>query len=357
MPETTHKFLFVGIMVAMTMVVSQGAYFSRGDTTGGVEQVTGVQSPPLFVLFSPPPPPPVFPDVASPKSAFNASTLLTSGLVPLVGGEGRFGEDEALPPAVGTEGLAASRNGTMASSSLPRPQAQIALVARLASGEKYFALAAEKRWPLASLTKLMSAVIVLQEMDLKKTVTLEESDFVVQNTREYFKPGDRIRREDLLRAMLVASSNEAAEALARDFGTADFVDLMNLNAKRWGLLNTHFDDPTGISAANQSTASDLCLLAERINKEYPGVWKITREPHIFVVEQATKAARSLGNINAFAGASHFVGGKTGYTDEAESNLLTLFSYNKETLCVVVLGTSDRFKETQELFAWFKETHP
>lgn len=240
------------------------------------------------------------------------------------------------------------------STALPPLTAQAALVADLETGEIYFEFNADRRWPLASLTKLMTAVVVLEKMKRDAEIIFAPDDFAGRNASpsSYFKAGDTFSVSKLFDALLVASSNEAAEALARQYGRANFIAEMNARGQSWQLSHTHFSDPSGLSAANQSTARDLLRFAARVRETHPEVFDATLKPSARIAEEATGRVLTLRNTNLFTKRPWFLGGKTGYTDEALGNLLTVFSYERRPVLIVVLGTSDRFGETEALKNWF-----
>lgn len=236
----------------------------------------------------------------------------------------------------------------------PALTAEVALVADPADGGSLYELAPAARWPVASLTKLMTAEIVATGMDLNLPITLEPSDFYYggnELTRE-LEAGDTYARNDLLRVMLISSSNEAAEAFARVFGRNRFIDAMNARAAQWGLKDTHFSDPSGISAGNQSTANDFKRLALRVYADDPGLLATTKRTSVSVTEQNSRVVKTFSNTNQFAGRADFLGGKTGTTPEAGENLLTFFSYQGHPVMILVLGSADRYGETAKLFSWF-----
>ena len=238
----------------------------------------------------------------------------------------------------------------------PEIQARIALVANLKSGETFFSLEKNKRWPLASITKLISASIVLRDITQNQSTTIQSEDFVIDGENELLGVGERYSVKDLLRAMLLASDNEAAEALANLYGRSEFIAAMNSEAYSLGLSNTRFDDPTGLSSVNQSTAEELLKLAQQIYWNYPDIFKITRTPSVFITELNSGRHILVKNINNFAGEQDFLGGKTGYTDEASGNLLSIFSYNRKPVLIIVLGGEDRFGDTEKLLEWFKRNY-
>lgn len=235
----------------------------------------------------------------------------------------------------------------------PGISAEAALVADLDSGQVYWAAREEKRLPIASLTKLMTAVVAMKNMSLDESIEIKNETNFKNNL---FLPGKRYWIKDVIKIMLLSSDNDAAEILAQSYGEENFIDEMNKLAKSWGLENTFFDDPAGISAANQSTAEDIKKMMIEIDNFYPEILKITRRPKETIIELTTKRKQSILNINQFAGRPNFLGGKTGYTEEAGGNLVSIFNYKNRPIILVVLGTKNheaRFEETEKLFEWFK----
>lgn len=231
------------------------------------------------------------------------------------------------------------------------------------AGKTYFEFFADRMWPMASITKLVSASVVSGEINMLSEVELIQGDFWPAGAENGLKPGGLYSARDLLLAMLLKSSNESAEALARIYpgGRTAFVARMNTLIKEWGLRDTNFDDPTGLSPANESTVKDLAKLAKHIYEEHPEIFEITRRKEAGITELKSGRTSTVANINLFAGWKEFVGGKTGYTDEAGGNLLTVFSTpstdsghgDRGPIVIVVLGSPDRFGETEFLWNWFK----
>ncbi|TSC82216.1 MAG: D-alanyl-D-alanine carboxypeptidase [Parcubacteria group bacterium Gr01-1014_20] len=223
--------------------------------------------------------------------------------------------------------------------------AEAVLVSDLLTGEVYFSLNPDKRWPTASITKLMTAAAVFQ----KNTLNAQVDGGVIL-------AGEKYTAYDLLEKMLISSSNEAAEVLATFYGYSDFMVSMNSMAKGWSLSETFFKDPVGISVSNQSTAFDLQRIVKRIYDTYPDVLKITRRKSADVTEINLGRKQTVLSNNEFAGQVDFLGGKTGYTEDALENLVSIFSYNKRPLLIIILGTQDRFGQTEGLFSWFKRNY-
>jgi len=245
-----------------------------------------------------------------------------------------------------------SQNNVNAVSGL---QYEAALVADLTTGAISFGSNDGKRWPLASVTKLMTAVVVVDNFGMDQRITVTSDAFAADPSEKTLREGDTYTVSDLLQFLLLPSSNVAAEAFADSYGRTHFVDAMNARAALWGMADTHYDDPSGLSSGNQSTADDLLILAQKIYSDYPKILAITRTTQATATELVSGKQTLAKSINDFAGESDFIGGKTGYTNLADGNLLSIFKYNSHPILVIVLGTdeSDRFLNTKKLFDWFK----
>ncbi len=213
---------------------------------------------------------------------------------------------------------------------------------------KVFELNPNNRWPIASIIKLLTATIALENFDPSKIVAINEIMVSTEGTAGEFKINESFKIKDLIKAMLLVSSNDAAEAIAQDFGRDNFVKLMNQKAKELNMADTFIYDPSGLSSRNQSTPNDIFNLVTYIYNNHPEILKITRTKKDYIIEQNSGKNRALININEFAGQANFIGGKTGYTDEAQGNLVSVFDKNGEILVIVVLGSQDRFGETMKL---------
>jgi D-alanyl-D-alanine endopeptidase (penicillin-binding protein 7) len=230
---------------------------------------------------------------------------------------------------------------------------QEALVADLSSGAVLMSENASGRWPLASLTKLMTATLVYDHLSLTEPITITQAEFDVYPQEKTLRIGDVYTVEDLLHFLLMPSSNVAAEALATAYGRTQFIAAMNARAAAWGMTHTHYVDPSGLADGDQSTPGDLLLLTQKIYADYPQLLAITRTPTVTVTNLATGATTTVQSINQFAGETDFIGGKTGYTDQADGNLLSLFSDDGHPVMVLIFGTEDwsRFIMMEQLYHW------
>ncbi len=239
----------------------------------------------------------------------------------------------------------------------PSVSAAASLVADLRNGTVYESQNLERRWPTASITKLMTAVIAADKLDPNAQISITPQMFSVDPAESHLVIGGTYTVEDLLRTMLLPSSNVAAEALADFYGRSSFLELMNAQAASWGMADTYYGDPSGLSATNQSTADDFLKLARHLYTDYPQIFAITRTPSYLITNRASQETSAVKSINNFAGQPDFVGGKTGYTDEAGGNLLSVFKDGAEPVFIIVLGTNDRFGDTEKLYNWFKANVP
>ncbi len=209
-----------------------------------------------------------------------------------------------------------------------------------------------ERWALASLTKLMSAVVVSEELSLNSSIVITDRAMSTEGMSGNFILNEVYSSGDLIKAMLVVSSNRAAIALADSIGTLKFVDKMQMKANALGMENTAFAEPTGLSFMNQGTVEDLEKLVGYIYENHPELLEISRQKSVALTELVGGRKNEMLNINAFAHSRpDFFGGKTGFTDQAGGNLITVFEHDGRKLLYIVLGTDDRFGQTELLSDW------
>jgi len=223
-----------------------------------------------------------------------------------------------------------------------------------------FELNPEKRWPIASLSKLMTALVAIEKMDLDKKIIMTEKAVSSDGTAGDFKSGEVFKIRDLIKAMLIGSSNDAAVAIAENFGEPrnsielslrgerEFINEMQKKAAELKMFQTTYLEPSGLSFINQSTVNDLAKLATYIYFNHPEILEISRQKETELLELKSNIARKLFSINKFAGEPDFIGGKTGYIEEAGRNLIALFEINGKTVLTITLGADDSFEETARL---------
>ncbi len=223
--------------------------------------------------------------------------------------------------------------------------------AYIIGGDEVYSYRADKRWPIASITKLMTSLVAANVFKPDDVITITEPMVDTEGISGGLKVGDRYTVGDLTEAMLLVSSNDAAEALAMGYGEEKFIDKMNALAKEIGMTDTLFVDPTGLSIQNLSTVEDLRSLATYIWENNPHIFSITTREKGTILDIKSGKRHKLANINEFAGRDDFLGGKTGHIPEADGNLLSLFTVpgRASPVIIVVLGASnDRFLETEKI---------
>lgn len=194
------------------------------------------------------------------------------------------------------------------------------LVADAKSGEILLERESNIKRPIASLTKLMTAAVWLDNNPgWKKMVTMLKSDDTIP-AKIYVKAGDKISTRDLFFATLVHSANNAARALARSTGlaSAEFVKQMNAKAKALGMNDTRFVEPTGLSAGNVSTAQDYLKLTQYLLKNSLFLQATTIKQYRLTIKRGKKIIKlTTANSNKILNSPFTItGSKTGYTEEA-----------------------------------------
>ncbi|MBI4414702.1 MAG: D-alanyl-D-alanine carboxypeptidase [Candidatus Kerfeldbacteria bacterium] len=216
----------------------------------------------------------------------------------------------------------------------------------------------DKPLAIASITKLMTALLVLEQPPiLDETLTLGAADNDAGGSRLRVPTGTVLTGRDLLAAMLVASANNAAEALARLSGRTEdeFVQTMNTRARELGMPDTHFTDVTGLGSGNISTVRDLTVLSAAL-EAFPEIADLTSKKSVTIRLQNTGRTMTALNTDGLVGSDiNIVYGKTGFSDAAGGCLLTrIRSFGGRELLVVVLGSTNqtaRFRDTRALADW------
>jgi D-alanyl-D-alanine endopeptidase (penicillin-binding protein 7) len=223
----------------------------------------------------------------------------------------RHARHRALPVAVYTR------------SGLPNVQAHASVVLDFSTGEELFAKNPDAIRPIASISKLMATMVVLdRHLELDKSTTLTPGDLQIARggARSRLPIGMAFTNRDLLHAALMASDNRAVPALGRAVGLDpnQMVHAMNAKARELGLKKTHFEDPVGLSAGNRSTPRDVAGMLKAAIR-YPLLTEITHKAH-HIAHPVGKPAWNIEYNNtdviARSGRYEVITGKTGYTDLA-----------------------------------------
>lgn len=213
---------------------------------------------------------------------------------------------------------------------------------------------------MASVTKVMTAIITIENADLSEIVTVPKFATQSRGSVAGLVAGEEWTVGDLLIAMLVRSGNDAALTLAYHVGgesVSAFVDLMNAKAKEYGMTNTSFANPNGLDNENHySSARDLLTLIIESQK-YPDIKRIARIRLVSMPERPNFKARTFTNTNKLIGTyPGVVGLKTGDTPWADKVLLGVAEQAGRTIYTVVMHSDDHFSDTRELLDWAYSTY-
>jgi len=217
---------------------------------------------------------------------------------------------------------------------------------------------ANKSLPIASITKLVTAYLVIQKSKLSEIVTVGEEvklikDQKIPPTIMGLKIGERIKIESLLEGLLIVSANDAAVVLAQYlFGSQKtFVNEMNRWSYLVGLSDTRFVDPDGLSAKNISTATDLSELARIVlfNEDIARIVRIKEKKVLSADGSVSHYLRSTNKL--LLEENDVIGLKTGFTEEAGQSIIVAMEKNNHTIIVVLLNSLDRFAEAKKLLDW------
>lgn len=207
--------------------------------------------------------------------------------------------------------------------------------------------------PIASLTKLMTALIAAEYINLDDDVAITQEKYVTTLIPR-LEGRQRASMYSLLQLMLVESSNEAAEVIAAQVGRDRFIRLMNDKAQSLGLNNTNFADPSGLSSDNQSSLRDLLRLTQYIYNNRSFVFDLTANANLATLYDAGDFGE-LENFNEINGVDNFIGGKVGETLAAGQTSISLHEVHikdsERIMAVIILGSQNRPNDVKKLLGY------
>ena len=271
----------------------------------------------------------------------------------------------------------------------PPISADAVFVADISTGSELYALNAEVPLPPASLTKIVSALVVLERADLEDTVEILEEDLVsVEESQVGLVAGDRLSVRDLLHGMLIPSGNDATLALARHVGAAigeqtsaagavaEFVSMMNAKAAELGATSSHFANPTGIDDEGHVMSARDVAIVTKAALQNPLFSEIVATTETVLDSELKPEGYRVTTTNQLLAEGIVTGVKTGTTADAGGCLVTSFAVGPNTIVAVILGsdvgetteglqdTTARFAETRALldaveadYLWLDPTSP
>ena len=236
-----------------------------------------------------------------------------------------------------------------------------AVVIDASANRPVYAKGADDVTPIASLTKLMTAMVTLDAgLPLDETIAIDMDDLdYLKGTTSRLRMGTELPRREMLRLALMSSENRAASSLARTYpgGTPAFVSAMNAKAALLGMTHTRYADPTGLSAQNVSTANDLAVLVAAA-AEYPQIREFSTTGSHYVEVQPTGKVLGFNNTNNLVKNSQWdiKLSKTGYIREAGKCLVMLATIASKPFVIVLLdsaGKYTRLGDAQRVRHWLE----
>ena len=253
--------------------------------------------------------------------------------------------------------------GSLPSTPPPKLRSAAVLVKDQRSGEFLMAKQADVAMPIASITKLMTAMVILDaQLDLEEILTIQEADKdILRNSHSRLPIGTRLSRREALLVSLMASENRAARALGRTFpgGTMALVRAMNEQARSFGLSETRFEDPAGLSDGNISSAKDLSRLVEKACN-YPLIRAYSTRTEVTLRHERKEL--HFANTNALVHNPRWQIGlsKTGYIGVAGRCLVMQTQLAQRPVLMVLLnstGKNTRLGDANRIRQWLEGSKP
>lgn len=266
-------------------------------------------------------------------------------------------ENEALalaPVEAQTEKAPAYFYFTKDASKKPKVGAEAYLVGDLDTGEIILAKSQDKRFPIASISKLMTALVSKETQNQEEIFKIAKQAVATEGENGNLRTNESIKTGDILYPLLMESSNDAAEAIAIHGKRDVFIQKMNERAQELGLKNTSFKDPSGLSPENQSTTSDLFILARYIKEKSRDILEIT-------TKRSYKSEKHVWfSNNQFVKEEGYTGGKSGFIDESKQTVVSTFSLPlasnlaPRNIAIALLRSNDRHKDVESILKFLEQ---
>lgn len=237
----------------------------------------------------------------------------------------------------------------------PQIDAKAAFIMDFESGAILYEKNADQKMQIASITKLMTAIIALENTNFDEIVTISNKAAITEGSKVWLLRDEKITMKSLLYALLVKSGNDAAVAIAEHIAedVPSFVTMMNEKAKKLGLTGTHFKNPIGFdSLENYSTARDVALMG-RYAFRNTFVRKAVQIQTMQVESADGNISHELKSTNKLLDSFlNVIGLKTGHTELAGLCFVSVIDNSHgDKIITVVLNSPDRFQETKSLASW------
>jgi serine-type D-Ala-D-Ala endopeptidase (penicillin-binding protein 7) len=248
----------------------------------------------------------------------------------------------------------------------PQLASSSAMVVDATTGQAIFSKNADQTKPIASITKLMTAMVVLDaNPPMQEMITVSDDDVdYLKHTHSRLPVGTRLPRYDILRLALMSSENRAASSLSRNYpgGRQAFIKAMNAKAAQLGMSHTRFYDPTGLTPSNVSTAEDLVKMV-RAASQYELIHEFTTTPNREVALRPNSTPLQYKNTNVLvrelAEDWDIKVSKTGYTQEAGRCLVMMAVVANRKAVMVMLDSEGKLSpvgDANRLKSWIESGH-
>ncbi len=241
---------------------------------------------------------------------------------------------------------------------VPQVDAEAYLIADVENGTILVQEGKRKSLPIASLTKLMTALVASEYINLDKDFVVPESA-MVSTSIPRLKAGIKLSGYSLLLPLLLESSNVAANTYTHILGKERFVELMNQKAKSLGMAHTVFTDASGADSGNISTIDDLLRLAMYIHNSRSFIYKISSGEKVSTAYDVYPFG-TLSNFNDVPGLEGFVGGKVGKTTAAQETIISLYRMRingeERTIAFIALSSPNNYKAIEDMYAYMQKQY-
>lgn len=232
--------------------------------------------------------------------------------------------------------------------------AQSAVLIEASSGDVIFAKNADEKLPMASTTKIMTALVAIENGDLAKTVTVSSKACGVEGSSIYLKAGEKLTLEDLLYAVMLQSANDAAAAVAVEISGSidDFADMMNKTADKIGLTDTHFTNPHGLDdESHYTTAADLAKLTSYALRNETFRRIVSTKKHTIPSSDGSGLRVLLNHNKLLRLSDDCIGVKTGFTKRSGRCLVSAAERDGVSVIAVTLNAPDDWNDHLALYEY------
>ena len=230
----------------------------------------------------------------------------------------------------------------------PRITARAYIAGNLKTGKIYEQYNSAKSLPVASMSKLITALAYLNEFPLSARITITPEEMTAPPDGSMLQAGESFSFGEIIYPLLLNSSNVAAEALASSTDRTKFLKTMSSYAWEIGMSSTYFADPSGVDPHNKASAKDLFTLALYLTKYRPDLLALTQTPKFTIATTTQHGSHTFTSTHPFINDPNFLGGKTGRTPAAGETMLTIIRIKNQPVAIIVLGSEygTREKDTR-----------